>query len=187
MGVDSVTLADAVQSLNLREGENKEVAVPTSVSMNYNLIPPIVCSRLPLHRNVYASLNRVLTAEWGRWQNVVVRTPEWHKCHSRLPFLIRFSSHFSFRFSEKWNQKRARNNMKNDPKNVIFQKQLSCLFLMRFCFSFIFHPFFVFRFEVAEGRFSVVHSFSSFLIWQLHHSIHWSHYLMRKKIKIRHF
>ena len=102
-----------------------------------------------------------------------------------------FDSFFiSFLISFFWKngiKNEQRNNMKNDLKNSVFQKQLSCLFLMCFCFSFIFHPFFVFRFQVAEGCFGVVHSFSSFPIWQLHHSIHRSHYLMSKKIKTRHF
>ena len=45
MGVDRVTLGDAIQSLNLREGKNEEEAVLTSDGANQNLIPPIVCPR----------------------------------------------------------------------------------------------------------------------------------------------
>ena len=103
----------------------------------------------------------------------------------RFWFVFHLISHFVF--LKNGIKNKQRNNMKNDPKNSIFKKQLSCLFLMHFYFSFIFHPFFVFGFQVAEGCFGVVHSFSSFPIWQLHHSIHWSHYVMSKKIKIRHF
>ena len=103
----------------------------------------------------------------------------------RFWFVFHLISHFVF--LKNGIKNKQRNNMKNDPKNSIFQKQLLCLFLMHFYFSFIFHPFFVFGFQVAEGRFGVVHSFSSFPIWQLHHSIHRSHYLMSTKIKIRHF
>ena len=111
------------------------------------------------------------------FNSVVLSYRFWFVCH--------LSSHFIF--LKNGIKNKQRNNMKNDLKNSVFQKQLSCLFLMCFCFSFIFHPFFVFGFQVAKGCFGVVCSFSSFPIWQLHHSIHRSHYLMSKKIKIRHF
>ena len=104
--------------------------------------------------------------------------------NNRLPFLIRFSSHFTFCFSENGIKNRQRNNMKNDPKNVIFQKQVACPILMFFYFPSIFHPFFVFWFQLAKGHFGIVRSFCSLSIWQLHHSIHPTE--QAKKIKIKH-
>ena len=43
MEVDSVTLGDAIQPLNLREGKNEEEAVLTSDSGNQNVIPLTLC------------------------------------------------------------------------------------------------------------------------------------------------
>ena len=52
-------------------------------------------------------------------------------------FIFHLISHFIFLKNGIKNEQR--NNMKNDPKNTISQTQLSCLFLMSFCFSSIFH------------------------------------------------